>query len=523
MQPFDARHRQRYPARSLSRAFLALASLALALVAFAVPLAAQTANNRLTDITPWLMDRAEEIAMARSSAPHGLADEAAVWVLTANGYERAVEGTNGFACFVGRGWSGPILVGPPDARRLHPDVFDRQLRAPHCFNEAAARSILPWQIARTRALLAGVPAERVDAEMQRQLEAGRLTEPEPGAMAYMMSPRQDLGPDFGPWRPHVMVYTPHLENADWGIPGFTHDFPFVAEPGTPWAVAVLPMAVYSDGTRASPEVRGRHASEDFTVPTTNPAAFVRQAIAGTEVEVRYHRPRVKGREIFGALVPWDRVWRTGSDDATRITFGTPVTFGGEEVDAGTYEIFTIPGRDGWTVILQELRRQWGSYSYDASYDVARVKAEVQALAAPLESFTISVDEGAPGAGALHIAWDRTRATVPITVDVRSTVVPGLEEMIARSEDPPYFLAAMFYYEHGLDYERAAELMARALEGSPGHIGMLYRQALILEAAGDRAGAIEASQRSLEGALSAPRELREEYARLNGALLERLRG
>ena len=235
-----------------------IASPLVACLALAAPLAGQNDGTRLTDITPWLMDRTAEIAMARSSAPYGLGDEATVWVLTARGYERAVEGSNGFACFVGRGWSGPILIGPPDGRRLHPDVFDRQLRAPHCFNPAAARSILPWQIARTRARLAGVPAERVDAEMQRQLEAGDLTAPEAGAMAYMMSPRQDLGPDFGPWRPHTMVYLPYLSNPDWGIPGFTHDFPFVAEPGTPWAVAVLPMAVYSDGSRASATVHGRH-------------------------------------------------------------------------------------------------------------------------------------------------------------------------------------------------------------------------------------------------------------------------
>ena len=150
----------------------------------ASPLAGQ--GTRLDSIQPYLMDRTEEIALARSAAPFDLGRDASVWILTRDGYVEAAHGSNGFACFVGRGWSGPILIGPPDARRLHPDVFDRQLRAPHCFNPQAVRSVLPWHLARTRYLLDGVPAENVDARTRADVEAGRLHLPEPGAMAYMM-------------------------------------------------------------------------------------------------------------------------------------------------------------------------------------------------------------------------------------------------------------------------------------------------------------------------------------------------
>jgi hypothetical protein len=227
-----------------------------ALLVISSPAVAQA--DKLTDIRPYLMDRSEEIALARSAAPHDIGADAAVWVLTSEGYRQAASGSNGFACFVGRGWSGPIVIGPPTARRLHPDVFDAALRAPHCFNPAAAAAVLPWHVARTRLLLEGVPAMSVDARMEEELRAGLLTAPAPGAMAYMMSPHQDLGPDFGSWRPHVMVYLPHLKNADWGVARFTNDFPFVAESGSPWAVAVLPMRVYSDDTRAPETVTGRH-------------------------------------------------------------------------------------------------------------------------------------------------------------------------------------------------------------------------------------------------------------------------
>lgn len=214
-------------------------------------------QTRLDDITPFLMEQESEIALARSSAPHDIGAAAAVWVLERDGYRKVSEGTNGFECFVGRGWSGPIEVGPDGNRRLHPDLFDPELRAPHCFNERAATSVLPLHIARTRALLNGMPAERLNVEMAAMLGSS-LRRAEPGAMAYMMSPGQDLGPDFAAWRPHVMVYLPDVSNADWGIPGFTHDYPFVAESGSPWAVAVMPMRRYSDGSWAPENVAGRH-------------------------------------------------------------------------------------------------------------------------------------------------------------------------------------------------------------------------------------------------------------------------
>ncbi len=231
-----------------------LAAVGLVATSTAASAAAQTT---LADVTPFLMDRDAEVALARSAAPNGIGDRATVWVLTPSGYEQVAEGSNGFHCFVGRGWSGPILIGQGENQRVHPDLFDPLLHAPHCFNAMAARSVLPWQIERTRLILAGVPAEEVNERIQADVHAGRIELPEPGAMAYMMSPRQDLGPDFGAWRPHVMVYLPDLSNGDWGITGFTNDYPFVAESGTPWSVAVLPMRRYSDGSWAPETVTGR--------------------------------------------------------------------------------------------------------------------------------------------------------------------------------------------------------------------------------------------------------------------------
>ena len=261
----------------------------------------------------------------------------------------------------------------------------------------------------------------------------------------------------------------------------------------------------------------------FQLPATNPPAVVRQRIASTDVEIAYNRPRVKGRPIFGSLVPYGEVWRTGSDSATRITFSTPVTLEGVPIAAGTYELFTIPGEEVWTVIVHEHRSQWGSYAYDQANDVARMSVRPEHLGFPVESFTISVDAVENAAATLNLSWERTRVPVSIEVDVRETVVAGLEEQLRSAARKPYFQAAMFYFENGLDLDRAAELIALALEVSPGHIGILHRQALILAEKGDVEGARAAARASLDGAQRASRELREEYTRLNTALLARISG
>jgi len=223
------------------------------------------------------------------------------------------------------------------------------------------------------------------------------------------------------------------------------------------------------------------------------------------------------------LVPYDQVWRTGADSATRVEFSTPFTLNGTPVPAGAYELFTIPGEAEWTVILQEHRSQWGSYSYDPQKDVVRVVAKPVSLHESVESFTIGFDDLRPSHATLNLSWDRTRVPVRIDIDVRATVVPLLEQALQAEGRRPYFRAAMFYFENDLDIERAAELIALALEAAPTHIGLLHRQGLILERKGDVAGAIAAAEKSLAGAAEAAPELRDEYTRLNSALLDRLRG
>jgi hypothetical protein len=264
------------------------------------------------------------------------------------------------------------------------------------------------------------------------------------------------------------------------------------------------------------------AKEPFPLPGTNSRAVVLQQVASTNIEVTYHRPSVRGRVIFGGLVPYGQVWRTGSDNATLITFSTPVSLNGTAVDSGAYELFSIPGREEWVIILQPARSQWGSYGYDPAHDAARFTATPIALSSSVENFTIGFADVTTDAATMNILWDQVQVPIRVTVDVRATVVPRLEAALRGEGRKPYFQAAMFYYENNLDLDRAVALMTLALEANPGHIGMLYRLALIEERRGDRMAAIAASEQSLAGAMTSPPELRDEYTRLNTALLARLR-
>lgn len=268
-------------------------------------------------------------------------------------------------------------------------------------------------------------------------------------------------------------------------------------------------------------VSGQTETSTFTVPTTNPKAIVQQKVAATDIEIIYNRPTVRGRQIFGNLVPYDQVWRTGSDASTKISFSTSVLIEGKAVVAGTYELFTIPGKEKWIVILQESHSQWGSYGYDAARDVMRCVVTPMMMNDRVESFTISIDDVKSDEAILNISWDQVRIPVKIKIDLKTTVLPELEALLQSDGRRPYFLAAMFYYENNLGIDRAAELMALAINDNPGHIGMLYRQALILERKGDIAGAKAAAEQSLSGTVAVGPELQAEYTRLNNDLLARL--
>jgi len=214
-----------------------LASLALLAAA---PIAAQ---QKSPDLTPYLIaDRGAEVALARTAAPARISDSATVLVLTHTGFVEAAHGTNGFTCFVARSFHG--VIGDPH-------FWNPRVRAPHCMNAEASRSILPEMMKRAEWIMAGVRPTEIAERTKSAYASHQLPMPAVGAMAYMLSPKQYLVDDH--WMPHLMFYYDKSAPASaWGAGGF--DAPIidgsVGDPTSPVLTLLIPVRTWSDGTLA---------------------------------------------------------------------------------------------------------------------------------------------------------------------------------------------------------------------------------------------------------------------------------
>ncbi len=145
----------------------------------------------------------------------------------------------------------------------------------------------------------------------------------------------------------------------------------------------------------------------------SPHEEVSATVGGKKITIAYGRPYKKGRDIFGALVPWGQVWRTGADEATMLTTDGDVTIGDLKVPKGSYALFTIPGQKDWQLIVNKNPKQWGAFKYDAKDDLGKTTMKVAAATAPVEQLTISIAP-AGNKGTLKVAWDKSVASVGIT-------------------------------------------------------------------------------------------------------------
>jgi hypothetical protein len=200
--------------------------------------------SAMAPLDQYMMDRAAEIALAKSAAPSAISDSATVMVLTRHGYETAVKGTNGFVCAVERAWMSQYEF---------PQFWNPHMRGPLCYNPAAVRSILPYTIKRTELVLAGHSKAEMNAAIKDGIDKHTLPLLEAGAMTYMMSKQQYLNDKAHNWMPHLMFYFPKGEAANWGadLPGappmLNPQFQNSAEPAS---VVMVAVSHWSDGTPA---------------------------------------------------------------------------------------------------------------------------------------------------------------------------------------------------------------------------------------------------------------------------------
>ncbi|MEY2878306.1 MAG: hypothetical protein RLZZ15_686 [Verrucomicrobiota bacterium] len=294
------------------------------------------------------------------------------------------------------------------------------------------------------------------------------------------------------------------------------------------ATAVRFLLTLAAGCTLGGAVFAQTPAPKVEIPAPSPTATLKQRVGLTDIEIVYSRPGVKGRKIFGGLEPFGTVWRVGANNATTISFSTPVNFGGKEVPAGKYALFAQLGADEWTVILSSANQQWGSYAYNPKDDVARATVPAISLGSiVVETFVIDVNNIRDDSAVLNLFWESTFVSVPLKFDVVTKVRAQIEAMMAsNAEKKPYVQAAMFYYEHKLDLKQAVQWMDLGIAAQAENLRFpfTYRKALILAAAGDKAGARAAAEASLaDTKAKAPSPaLRDEYVRLNTALLASLK-
>ncbi len=261
-------------------------------------------------------------------------------------------------------------------------------------------------------------------------------------------------------------------------------------------------------------VSGELNAQGLKLPQPSTAQSITQDFALGKVSINYARPNVKGRKIFGDLIPFDQVWRTGANNATTIKFTDDVKIEGQTLAAGEYALFTIPSKSEWTVIFSKNTKQWGSYAYNTSEDVLRVKVKPTTTKDKIESFTIQLADVYDTSATLQIIWENTAVNVKVTTSIDEKVMANIDDAM-KGDKKPYFQAAMYYFNNGKDLKTTLDWMTEAEKASPKAPHIKLWKGKVQLKMGDKAGAAVSAK---EGLALATEAKNEEYIRLTSQLL-----
>lgn len=259
------------------------------------------------------------------------------------------------------------------------------------------------------------------------------------------------------------------------------------------------------------------ASAQLKTPAPSPTQTVKQDFGLSSIELIYSRPGMKGRKIFGDLVPWNKVWRTGANSATRIKFNDDVMIGGQALKAGEYAIYTVPNENEWEVIINKGSANWGT-EYKMEDDIFRVKVKPMKLDQSVESFTMQFGNVKATSADLQIMWDKTAVSVPITTDIDKKVMAQINSQVIK-DSRPYFQSAMYYMENGKDLNQAVQWFDKAIEQNPNGYWIYHQKANALVKLGKKAEAKVVAQKSMD---IARQEKNDDYVRLNEKLIADLK-
>lgn len=254
-------------------------------------------------------------------------------------------------------------------------------------------------------------------------------------------------------------------------------------------------------------------SAQIQTPQPSPSAKIEQKVGLTDVTLEYSRPAMRGRTIFGDLVPYGEVWRTGANANTKITFSTDVMINGKSLKKGSYSVYTVPQKDSWEVMFYSSTDNWGvPQNWDDSKVALKAMAETTEIPMTMESFTIMISDLKNDSASLNFAWENTMATLSLGVPTDEMATASIEKVMNGPTANDYFAAGTYYHEADKDLEKAYKWVSKATEMAGDQaFWMLRRKSLIEADMGKKDQAIATAKKSLA---SAEKANNADYVKMN---------
>lgn len=266
-------------------------------------------------------------------------------------------------------------------------------------------------------------------------------------------------------------------------------------------------------------VTSASTAQQLKVPAPSPLQTIDQSFALSNIKIEYARPSVKGRTIFGDLVPYGKIWRTGANASSKITFGEDVKIEGQPLVAGTYALYTIPNKDSWDILFYKDLKLGGNVNdYKPAEEALRVNVKPSSLSNKVETFTINIADMTSNTANIELLWDKTRVAFNVTSEIEAKIMKNIEDVIVK-DTRPYYQAATYYYDNNKDMAKAAEWAGKAAEINPKAYWVHHLKAKIHLKMQDNKTAIASAEQSLALAREAKDDT---YIKMNEKLIEEAR-
>lgn len=253
------------------------------------------------------------------------------------------------------------------------------------------------------------------------------------------------------------------------------------------------------------------ANAQIKAPQPSPLCKTSQTVGLTDITLEYSRPSMKGRKVFGGLVPYNELWRTGANASTKVTFSENVKVGGQDLKKGTYALYTIPSEKEWTIIFHKNVEHWGIDEYKQEEDACRIMVKPMMTSTATETFTINVDDIKNTSCNIVLSWEKTLVAIPVTLATDESMVSSIKKALDGPSAGDYYTAARYYHEENKDPKQALDWVNKSLEKGGDKFWILRLKALLQAKNGDYAGAISTAEKSSD---LAKKEGNADYPRMN---------